>query len=679
MAEHVKFADWSPGALSRTSRNQSVEAQERPEFAGQFVLHRKDQESLRSLPGEKTVKAFVERLVRSGTSLAGADFDRLAEALEHSGASGQLDSRGRILLHEAVLPNADLRDIKASRVDLYFANLRSSWLDGAQMPGACMVQAEMQGVRARRADFEGADMRGSVFEPDKAPPSAPPASIPFGAKDDEGLRQNRFLAEGINLRNADLTSVILHKAQLSGADLRGAKINDSRIEDCNLDAARMDGTDFTRSVVTGCSLVSETVHQAKTNHAVMRNNSYARLAGIKTALKSPSRLFHLGKQEREQRALMPKEMRRDYDASVAVSMIMAAALPVLTTAFGVEDKLADGVANAARAMGHAGGPFLHAGAHVAAVHAPHLLADAVNLMHAAASSPAMADVVHWAGIHAGSLAPMAPAAALGIGGMWVLHKLVGGVMEPVVRTALEKGNEALGFLRERKPGQALGCLVGWGTSTPCLRKAISHDGGQDVLYASSGDTLVVVAEHSRLADILRAAGLADGILPDSIVTVRRDSATGWPEDAAPQEVCILPGNRGTTATWFDGDGVPVRTVIYSPDGSPAAARGADGMLYPASGETEPFFVQVREPVAEFMEGLVHTVAPYDGRTHVARIGSDGTIMIRRAEDGVVDNPNGPAVVSSEGSVRNFVEGRPVQTGRIPGKPEPEPSSGLRHA
>lgn len=104
-----------------------------------------------------------------------------------------------------------------------YVNLQGSWLNGANVDGACLHEADLKKVSLQGAELYDADMRES------------------------------FLI-GANLNRADLREAHLDKAVLSNAGLYEARLSDAKLPGTDLSEARLLGAKLERAVLTNGNL-----------------------------------------------------------------------------------------------------------------------------------------------------------------------------------------------------------------------------------------------------------------------------------------------------------------------------------------------------------------------------------------------------------------------------------------
>ncbi len=141
------------------------------------------------------------------------------------------------------------------------ANLRGSWLNGAdlrrarlgkavlrgtRLQGASLFRARLQGANLRRARLQGANLRKARLQ-------------------ETNLR--RALLERANLREAHLQGAHLCEAHLQGAELWQAQLQDARLlsaqlQGANLEGARLQGANLQRARLQGSCLFETQLQEA---------------------------------------------------------------------------------------------------------------------------------------------------------------------------------------------------------------------------------------------------------------------------------------------------------------------------------------------------------------------------------------------------------------------------------
>lgn len=145
------------------------------------------------------------------------------------------------------------------------------------------------------------------------------------------------------------------------------------------------------------------------------------------------------------------------------------------------------------------------------------------------------------------------------------------------------------------------------------------------------------------------------------VIIRREVGGAWPEESAPVKVKLWE-DGGCTAAWNDAGGQHVMSVHYNAEGNPTKMKDAHGRVFqlPAEVPVDPFFLRRRAAAEELKDAVCRSVVAYDARTHRAHLANDGSIVIRSAATGRVDNPDGAAIRKADGTEVRAVNGSPVR-------------------
>ncbi len=136
-------------------------------------------------------------------------------------------------LDQAILREADLREVSFADCTLFGADLTEAVLVGTDLSNADLRKSSLQGATARRAllgnailreaNLAGADLQGADLS-------------------------------NADLQRADLSGVDLGEANLSGADLRKADLSDADLQGADLPGANLHGADLTRADLIECEL-----------------------------------------------------------------------------------------------------------------------------------------------------------------------------------------------------------------------------------------------------------------------------------------------------------------------------------------------------------------------------------------------------------------------------------------
>jgi uncharacterized protein YjbI with pentapeptide repeats len=147
--------------------------------------------------------------------------------------------------HLEVKPNlchADLVGSRLSHSDLSHSDLSHSLLSGADLRGADLSSANLRGAHFYGADLSGADLSGAVLD-----------HVDF----------NNALLRGARLGGADLTGSVLRDVDLTYAYLTGALLIDTDLSGSHFRSARLDGVDFTHSLLAFNTFADTDISETK--------------------------------------------------------------------------------------------------------------------------------------------------------------------------------------------------------------------------------------------------------------------------------------------------------------------------------------------------------------------------------------------------------------------------------
>jgi uncharacterized protein YjbI with pentapeptide repeats len=133
-------------------------------------------------------------------------------------------------------------------------SLQCADLTGANLSGLDLVQADLTSVLAPNANFSGAGL---------------------GQADLTGA-----VLRGANLQNADLTQATLTGADLSGADLTNAHLIQLEAAGVNLSNAELSGADFTQATLNQANLSGADVDRADFTQAELGGANVSNLRGL---------------------------------------------------------------------------------------------------------------------------------------------------------------------------------------------------------------------------------------------------------------------------------------------------------------------------------------------------------------------------------------------------------------
>jgi len=196
----------------------------------------------------------LDRAHLAGADLKGADL-RVAHL------------EGAILV-EADLEGADLRfaHLEGAHLEgahLEGADLRWAQLEGANLEGADLGRARLQGAQLvlaclRGARLEGAHLEGANLEGKNL------EGAHLGGAHLEGAHLGGASLEGADLEGAHLYGATLEGAHLVWAQLGRADLTGADLEGAHLEGGNLEGTDFTRACLRGACL-----SDAKTDGTVL--------------------------------------------------------------------------------------------------------------------------------------------------------------------------------------------------------------------------------------------------------------------------------------------------------------------------------------------------------------------------------------------------------------------------
>jgi len=167
------------------------------------------------------------------------------------------------------LKNLEMDGVVFSGADLTGADLTGSSVCGANFRNAVMKGIKADGLRARNACFEDADLSPA--------PADATAGSPVPPRTNSHLR-------GADLSGADLRHAVLDEADLSGATLVAANLSSARMARCTFSASNLRNAQFvlariSSSDFTGADLASDTGAPSRsqpdrTAHAEAVDNVY---------------------------------------------------------------------------------------------------------------------------------------------------------------------------------------------------------------------------------------------------------------------------------------------------------------------------------------------------------------------------------------------------------------------
>ena len=142
-------------------------------------------------------------------------------------------------LREAWLRGADLRRADLQRADLRDATLYEANLQGTKLDGAELYRANIRGADLRESTVEFANLRGVIHDRHTIWAPLEPSAQP-----DIFEPPTPGLTPGADLRQRDLSGLILDKADLVDADLRDADLRDAVLHGVNLMGADLRGANL---------------------------------------------------------------------------------------------------------------------------------------------------------------------------------------------------------------------------------------------------------------------------------------------------------------------------------------------------------------------------------------------------------------------------------------------------
>jgi uncharacterized protein YjbI with pentapeptide repeats len=163
---------------------------------------------------------------------------------------------------------ADLRRVNLSGTDLRGANLFYAELEGAILVSAKLVRANLAGVRMQGAWLTWWEWR---YHPETGQ-----SRIVSGYRAElNGASLIHAQLQGAQLEMTDLTGADLRGAQLQGANLTwallyGADLYEAQLQGANLQNARLQGADLRRAQLQGANLDESDMAGARLNEAALK-------------------------------------------------------------------------------------------------------------------------------------------------------------------------------------------------------------------------------------------------------------------------------------------------------------------------------------------------------------------------------------------------------------------------
>ncbi len=202
---------------------------------------------------EQMGKLLIERHLR--TSKPNAEVRTLARSQTLAGLEGLDTTRKRILLQ--FLYESELISKEQPLVSLSGANLRETFLRGADLRDANLSRADLSGVVLSRSYLRNAYLRDALLR----------------HADLRGANLNGAKLRNAILRGANLNSTILTNAYLRGADLRGADLSEAdlsggtNLSEADIRGANLDGVNLHGGSLRGANLRGANLRAANLSDA----------------------------------------------------------------------------------------------------------------------------------------------------------------------------------------------------------------------------------------------------------------------------------------------------------------------------------------------------------------------------------------------------------------------------
>ncbi len=154
-------------------------------------------------------------------------------------------------LESAVLVGVDLQKANLTRANLQGANLDGAQLQGANLEGANLQRANVTWTHLERTKLKGANLQGANLTR---------ASL-------QGANLTRASLQGANLTRASLQGVDLKGANLQGVDLKGANLQGANLQRAKLQgvvlwAAELQGVDLMEAQLQAANLWAAKLQEA---------------------------------------------------------------------------------------------------------------------------------------------------------------------------------------------------------------------------------------------------------------------------------------------------------------------------------------------------------------------------------------------------------------------------------
>lgn len=201
--------------------------------------------------GARFVRATLEQACFDDADLSRASFE---------GARGEYP-----VFTRAKLGGAVFRDVSFLHPDLDDADL-----EGADFARAVLQIARVQGSRARRADFSGADVSRASF----AGADLSEARF-FDAKADGAIftstKADRAVFAFAKMRGCHMDKLSAKAADFHGADLRQARLYRARCEGARFTSSNLFGADLTKAALDAANLSKANLYEAKLLQCSMKD------------------------------------------------------------------------------------------------------------------------------------------------------------------------------------------------------------------------------------------------------------------------------------------------------------------------------------------------------------------------------------------------------------------------
>ncbi len=294
-----------------------------PEPADGTTLFDREGRVLSASAGDAAPRALLERLIRAGVLLEGADLTRLLH-----------DWPGAQTLDGAALDGADLRGCQASGISMRGASLRGAILRNAVLRAVDLTQADLSGAILDGAGLPGAVLKRALLGPLPQERGEPVRHV-LRPEADEFVPFHRCLIRTADLSRADLRGASILYADLSSVELTQADLRGARIERTILQGADLGGARFDGALVFRCLLSSPNLHEVSAEGAVFRSNIYMELPALPQILlagwRFPMQMIRYLREEARQRRLVPRAIRTDLDRMLGMRVFVLLSIPLAVT------------------------------------------------------------------------------------------------------------------------------------------------------------------------------------------------------------------------------------------------------------------------------------------------------------------------------------------------------------